>query len=443
MNCIIHPELAKVGLCTKCGRVVCERCVGSLPDKPIVCNVCASQVSPGSSSPFMIFATALGAMFLIGMVLISALFLFWRGGPLDKTRGMALATVVVAIALVTLLVGSVWAFIRLKRRGQKIVRTFQDTQKWADELGGVDTDEKKTTWPRYASILLRPEILIPLLIALFLFVLPIALPAYRDRLKEMGDTLLKYKELILFPAMLLFFLWEGSWIIVTRSFIGQGNYDRALQVIQVGLRLQPHSGDLHTAMMEAYLRQGRMAEAEQAARRRVRLLPNDPSSYNNLGGLLADMGYFVQAQVACQHGIELNAGSPTAYNNLAWALIVRGEQLERAVDLLQIGLRLCHSDEQRSMCNSTLSLAFLKQGVIEPALARAQMALQQAGREHRPRLAELHYGLGLIQQAAGRIREAQSSFEQVSKLDPRGRYVDKARRSLMEMGCLGLAEANK
>jgi tetratricopeptide (TPR) repeat protein len=143
-----------------------------------------------------------------------------------------------------------------------------------------------------------------------------------------------------------------------------------------------------------------------------------------------------QAQSACQHGIELNAGSPIPYNNLAWALIVRGEQLERAIDLLQIGLRLCHSNEQRSMCNSTLSLAYLKQGEIEPALARAQTALQQTGREHRPRLAELHYGLGLIQQAAGMIQEARSSFEQVSKLDPHGRYVEKARRSLMELGYL-------
>ena len=252
--------------------------------------------------------------------------------------------------------------------------------------------------------------------------------------KRLGETLSKYKELILFPAMLIFFLWEGSWIGLARYFISRGDYDSALKVTQLGSRLQPHSADLYTATMEVYMWQGRLADAEQVARRQIKVFPHDPASYTNLGSVLADLGHHAEAQVACQRAIELNASSPTPYNNLAWALIVREQQLERAEDLLQLGLKLCHSDQQRSMCNSTLSLAFLKQGQIEPALARAQLALQQANRQHHPRLAELHYGLGQIQQAAGMIQEARRSLQRVPELDPRGRHVEKARRFLWEIG---------
>ena len=158
-------------------------------------------------------------------------------------------------------------------------------------------------------------------------------------------------------------------------------------------------------------------------------------SYTNLGGVLADVGRYDEAEAACRRALELAPQSVGAHNNLAWALICRGRELERAVELLQQGLRLSGWRQHRSACLGTLSHAYRKLGRVDQAVQAAQEALELAGRGHRPRLAELYYGLGLAQRAAGQREEARASFQRVFSLDPRGRYAPEARRALREMGC--------
>jgi Flp pilus assembly protein TadD len=340
-----------------------------------------------------------------------------------------------ALALSVLLPLGVVAWFLWRRR--KKARRLLETKKWAEEFSGPTPDRGESVWAQIADFVFRPELLVLLLIALFLYVLPPLVPVYGDWLRQIGQRLEGFREILFFGAMILTFAWQGGLVALASRRLKRGDYDGALKPIQAGLKIQPRATELLTALMVIYLQQGRLEEAEQVARKRLKLARNDPVSYGNLGCVLAEAGQHTEAQLACQRAIELSAKLSSAYNNLAWSLVLRGEQLERAIGLLNISLKLSRSNELRSACTGTLSLALFKLGRVAEALEKRQEALRLADKSDRPRLAEMHYWLGLIQREAGTTGEALSSFKQVFTLDPHGRYVQKAQQALWEMGVRG------
>ncbi len=216
-------------------------------------------------------------------------------------------------------------------------------------------------------------------------------------------------------------------------YIKRDDYAQAERVVRVLQQINPRSRNMLLMQQKIYTQQGRFTEAAQIARQVIRLTPGQATAYSNLGGLLADLGQYAEAEAACQVSIEISAQFPHPFNNLAWTLILHKEQLERAVELLEIGLSVSRSKAQRGACISTLSQAYFAMGKIPQALDKAKQALQLANQRDLYRMAELYYGLGTFQSAAGMTGEAQQSFQHTLTLAPQCRYADKAQQALHEM----------
>jgi adenylate cyclase len=158
----------------------------------------------------------------------------------------------------------------------------------------------------------------------------------------------------------------------------QETLDRALEVAQRALRLNPRLADAYEALGFIFLAQGRPEESIPNLRRAIALAPNAGSSWFLLGQNYHDCGLLVQAEKAFGRSVDL---SPTYLVSLCWQsqmLLWLGRAPES-----ELKLRRClQANPDAALVMSFLGEVLYYQGRLreaEPFLSRAAALWWPAG----------------------------------------------------------------
>ena len=160
-----------------------------------------------------------------------------------------------------------------------------------------------------------------------------------------------------------------------RAYESQGQSDRAIEVYQTALRLEPDSAEAH----------------------------------NNLGVAYAVKGQFDKAIPEYQTALRLNSDYIDAHNNLGVAYASQGH-LDSAVAEFQTALRL---DPDSVKAHNNLGIAYKSQGLFNKAIAEYQTALRL-----NPDYIDAHYNLGNIYASQGQLDRAIAEYQTLLGLEP-------------------------
>ncbi|HEY8494548.1 MAG TPA: tetratricopeptide repeat protein [Myxococcota bacterium] len=187
-------------------------------------------------------------------------------------------------------------------------------------------------------------------------------------------------------------------------YADSGRDEDALRVARWMVRADPTNLRSYFALARAYEKLDRHAEAEQALRRALEQHPGSLAVYSALARGRRQRGdregeiaiYREVLRVQPRHHATLVALADAYMGLERWDDARRTlEEIERA-----------YPDDLRSIVR--LGYLDLEQNDYEAAAARFEKALADNPEQH-----EVHYLLGLVQRRAGRLAEAQASFERV------------------------------
>lgn len=103
---------------------------------------------------------------------------------------------------------------------------------------------------------------------------------------------------------------------VVEKLIGRRDYKGALDLIEEGLKANPHSAQLRFQRCVTYERMGDRERAKNAFEQFIRTYPEIPEPYNNLAGLYAADGSLVRAEELLVKAVALRPNFALAYTNL-------------------------------------------------------------------------------------------------------------------------------
>jgi tetratricopeptide (TPR) repeat protein len=222
-----------------------------------------------------------------------------------------------------------------------------------------------------------------LLVALFMIVLALMLPAGR-------------KALAILPMSI------GQWCKQ------QGHDSCTREAWQVAANLTPTDPNPRVALGTFYFEQGNVAAAEQAFEAAMDWAPNSPEAYNNLGLIYARQGEHERAVDAFQKALELEPGVAATEHNLALSL-QHLHRYDEAIAHYQTALAL--GGPQNSMLLN-MAIAYLEAGQLSKAINAAQTALSS-----NPDLAPAYTVLGAADLESRQPEKALPNLQRAIALD--------------------------
>ncbi|MCK6506611.1 tetratricopeptide repeat protein [Myxococcota bacterium] len=205
----------------------------------------------------------------------------------------------------------------------------------------------------------------------------------------------------------------AAWLNLGAMAEERGEYDRALQSYEAGLRHDPENGDLVVGVIGALRRQGRYAQAVTEAKRALGQNANNVNIYNNLGLVYLAQGQTELASFVYQKALNsVEGASNNAYlhANLGKVYLARDEDYLAQQELEQ-ALRL-----DPRMVPAMVDLAQLH--MDDRNWSDAATLLERA-RTESPSDAAILINLGICYRGLGRLEEAQALYQQALELDPR------------------------
>lgn len=188
-----------------------------------------------------------------------------------------------------------------------------------------------------------------------------------------------------------------------RYLLVSGRVEEAIRELQAAFELMPNDWDTVEPMVDAMQRSGRAKEAEGMLRARLGTSPDFVSVRAALAGLLADTGAKAEALTILEAGLALNPQQPELTNALVEIVIdpTHGEP-GRVIEAVARMERVCTElTEPDARYLYTLSMAYMRQGKAEQAVAVARQALEVARKTGRSRLAtKIERELQLLQNAS-------------------------------------------
>jgi tetratricopeptide (TPR) repeat protein len=267
------------------------------------------------------------------------------------------------------------------------------------------------------------------------------------------------------------------------AYLQQGSPAQALPFIQKAIVLKPEIADLYNTLGRTLQALGKEADAIQAWRKSISLNPRLFESLLNLGKCLCDAGEYEEAIKINNRAVEVNPHSVASFNNLGNALRAQGKiddaivAYRRAIAAGGISVTQVRTDHLPNSvagdfavvcfnlgeCHHTISnfqdaagwyrtalkadpkmlLAHVR---LAAALAQLQLfdAAMQSWRDAAalaPDSALTHEALGLIQYFRQDSRQAEQSFRQAVKADPKSPTAwGSLARALESMGRLEEAD---
>jgi spermidine synthase len=202
-------------------------------------------------------------------------------------------------------------------------------------------------------------------------------------------------------------------LFVRQDWVGaMAHYAKAAGNVEAHRAWVPHDG-----MGVCYMQTGRFEEARPELETAAALNPYNPTTFYNLGVTSDILGDQPAAIAAYEKSLELDDSNADAANNLAWIYSVRGEKLERALELA-----LMATETAPSATNlDTLGWVYYIIGDYDKAAAELEKAL---GIE--PHRVESIYHLGLVHLKNGNESKARGLLKKVVQLDGGGEFASKA-----------------
>ncbi len=171
--------------------------------------------------------------------------------------------------------------------------------------------------------------------------------------------------------------WTTPWLDWGGLWLAQKQPDRAIQVIQAGLKANPDSEELQMLLASAYSTQGQIDDAITAYDGAMRLNPLNMLAANNLAVLLVDYKrdpQNLQKAFELSRNFEKDVPHPLFLDTLGWVRFKMGQQEE--------GVRLMKDAVAKSpevpMLNYHLGMAFYQSGNTAEARAYLSKALKSA-----------------------------------------------------------------
>jgi tetratricopeptide (TPR) repeat protein len=203
------------------------------------------------------------------------------------------------------------------------------------------------------------------------------------------------------------------------ALLAAGKYEEAIGVYEkaAGAPLTSDVWAAYDGLGMAYLALGRTASAREAFERAVQLNPCGSMSYLRLGDSYLALGDTAKAIPAYDRALVLGEWNLEAANNAAWLRAMRGQDLDRA---LEIARGLTRRDRDPNHLD-TLGWVYYRRGDY----GRAAEALERAIKI-RPDLAESVYHLALVRKAQGDAAGAERLLRQVMEMDRGGQLGSQA-----------------
>jgi len=151
----------------------------------------------------------------------------------------------------------------------------------------------------------------------------------------------------------------------------------------------------------------------------------------NLGYVLLGQRRYDEARDVYEEAIRNRPNGAVAYSSLAEVYLQQGIEPERALQLLDQGIKFKQASGQQARVDQHISgYLFANRAWALFLLGRTEDARKSLNQAHRytsvnikPGAAGVHYHMGRALLAGGFNTEAAEHFGQVRQIDPKGRYV--------------------
>jgi tetratricopeptide (TPR) repeat protein len=165
-----------------------------------------------------------------------------------------------------------------------------------------------------------------------------------------------------------------------RVFLAQGNYDGALEKLNISLSLDPKFGSTYFDLGEVYSAFDKFEDAERAYWQAIAYESSLASARSALGYLAFKKGNLSEAQDRILEALRIDPNQPTARSVLGSIYFKSGKMREAMEENLRV-LRLLPNDLSS---HKNLTLIYQKMGRIEGALFHAQRAMELSPEKDRP-----------------------------------------------------------
>jgi len=226
--------------------------------------------------------------------------------------------------------------------------------------------------------------------------------------------------------------------------LGNGDYDRALRLLDQATRADPNCALAWWGKALALAELGRIGEALECYDRALQINPKLAGAWENKGEALGKLGRYAEALECFDRAIQINRKDAVSWFNKGVALAELRrwtEALESFDRAIQINPKLAEAwlgkgsallelgrpAEALECCDRAIRIdpkyakGWYNKGVALGKLGRYTEALECCDRAIRinPKLAEAWLGKGVVAYGLGRFREARRCFETAARLGDR------------------------
>jgi tetratricopeptide (TPR) repeat protein len=202
-------------------------------------------------------------------------------------------------------------------------------------------------------------------------------------------------------------------------------YAAARATLLRAAQLQPESLDVVLGLAEVETATGNLEMARQHYDTLVKRKPDSSEAWTRLAIFQESQGAFEEARRGYEKALVLNRRNAVAANNLGWLLAVEMHDLPGALTYAQ---RARDLDGANPAFADTLGWVHHLMGTTNSALPLLEEAVRR-----QPQSASYRFHLGVVQEKAGRKREALENLEAALRLDPRFPQAGEAQRRISDL----------
>jgi len=188
-----------------------------------------------------------------------------------------------------------------------------------------------------------------------------------------------------------------------------GRFDKALEQLNLSLKINPYSAEVHTNMGNVLVKVGKIDEAIKHYEKAIDLQPGFSEAHYNLAAALAKQGKTSRAVEEYLEALRLEPDNTDALSNLGFELAGQNK-FDEAVKYYKKTLEL---EPHNIIAHGRLAMVLAGQGRIDEAIREIRIVLTAS-----PRDAEMHRNLGILLERQGKISQAIEEYQQVLKIDP-------------------------
>jgi tetratricopeptide (TPR) repeat protein len=178
---------------------------------------------------------------------------------------------------------------------------------------------------------------------------------------------------------------------------------------EAALRVEPDYADGHFSQATVLMQEGRFGEAIEQYEQALRINPGYAEAHSNLGMALTRTGKTEEAIAQYEQALRIDPEFAAAHVNLGVALARQGK-IKEAIAQYEQALRI---DPDFAQAHYNLGIVLAQTGRTNEAVASYRQAVRI-----KPEYAEAHYNLGLVLAETGKIQEAIAHFEETLRLQP-------------------------